>query len=160
MAQTTRLASFGPVFVVAILPKPQRRVFCRFRAIYTIKHKFSINEARKKKNLLNGPNDAEHVVWARFCQPRLPWVFSYWNHMTKVCETFCKHRNNRQPPLFSFPRLPSSFPAIRLGSTHYLSPCRFSPTHDFPSVTHVMTTSSIIPLLYLSLPDNTTTMTW
>ena len=51
--------------------------------------------------------------------------------MTKACETFCKHRNNRQPPLFSFPRLPSSFPAIRLGSTHYLSPCRFSPTHDF-----------------------------
>ena len=72
MARTTQDTSFGPVFVVAILPKPQRRVFRRFRAIYTIKHKFSINEARKKKNLLNGPNDAERVVWARFCQPRLP----------------------------------------------------------------------------------------
>ena len=74
MAQTTRLASFGPVFivfVVAILPKPQRRVFRRFRAIYTIKHKFSINKTRKK-NLLNGPNDAFCVVWARFCQPCLP----------------------------------------------------------------------------------------
>ena len=54
MAQTTQDASFGPVFVVAILPKPQRRVFRRFRAIYTIKHKFSINKTRKK-NLLNGP---------------------------------------------------------------------------------------------------------
>ena len=49
MAQTTQDASFGPVFVVAILPKPQRRVFRRFRAIYTIKHKFSINKTRKKK---------------------------------------------------------------------------------------------------------------
>ena len=49
MAQTTQDASFGPVFVVAILPKPQRRVFHRFRAIYTIKHKFSINKTRKKK---------------------------------------------------------------------------------------------------------------
>ena len=74
MAQTTQDASFGPVFVVAvvaILPKPQRRVFRRFRAIYTIKHKFSINKTRKK-NLLNGPNDAECIVWARFCQRRLP----------------------------------------------------------------------------------------
>ena len=71
MAQTTHDASYGPVFVVAILPKPQRRIFRRFRAIYTIKHKFSINKTRKK-NLLNGPNDAERVVWARFCQPRLP----------------------------------------------------------------------------------------
>ena len=74
MAQTTQDASFGPVFViavVAILPKPQRRVFRRFRAIYTIKHKFSINKTRKK-NLLNGPNDAERIVRARFCQPRLP----------------------------------------------------------------------------------------
>ena len=44
MAQTTQDALFGPVFVVAILPKPQRRVFRRFRAIYTIKHKFSINK--------------------------------------------------------------------------------------------------------------------
>ena len=49
MAQTTEDASFGPVFVVAILPKPQRHVFRRFRAIYTIKHKFSINKTRKKK---------------------------------------------------------------------------------------------------------------
>ena len=51
MAQTTQDASFGPVFVVAvvaILPKPQRRVFRRFRAIYTIKHKFSINKTQKK----------------------------------------------------------------------------------------------------------------
>ena len=74
MAQTTEDASFGPVFVVAvvaILPKPQHRVFRRFRAIYTIKHKFSINKTRKK-NLLNGPNNTERVVWAHFCQPRLP----------------------------------------------------------------------------------------
>ena len=71
MAQTTQDASFGPVFVVAILPKPQRRVFRRFRAIYTIKHKFSINKTRKK-NLLNGPNDAGRVVWACSCHTYLP----------------------------------------------------------------------------------------
>ena len=58
MAQTTEDASFGPVFVVAvvaILPKPQHRVFRRFRAIYTIKHKFSINKTRKKEKLTKWP---------------------------------------------------------------------------------------------------------
>ena len=69
MAQATQDASVGPVFVVGTLPEPQCRVFRRFQSIYTKKHKFSIE--KKKKNLLNGPNDAEHVIWARFCQPRL-----------------------------------------------------------------------------------------
>ena len=59
--------------------------------------------------------------------------------MTKACETFCKHRNNRQPPLFSFPRLPSSFPAIRLAPLISYHLAGSSPIHDLPS--H--------PLLYL-----------
>jgi hypothetical protein len=52
MAQTTRLVSFGPVFVVAAFPPSSCRIFHRLEPIPTIKQKLGlIKHERKKKTL-------------------------------------------------------------------------------------------------------------
>ena len=78
MAQTTRLASFGPVLVISARPSPLRREFCSLEYIYIYKTFISMkNYARIKKRRTNGPNDARRVVWARLARRR-PFQPSPW----------------------------------------------------------------------------------
>ena len=76
MAQTTRLASFGPVFVV-----PARSIMYLIIRTYIYNRTFvSIKKKRRKINekLIYGPNDASDVVWARFrCPCPIHHVFIY-----------------------------------------------------------------------------------
>ena len=79
MAQTTRLASFGPVLVIVAFLLIASRVFRRVQPINTKKcYLIYINHEKKKGDLLNGPNDASGVVWARFrCPCPIHHVFSF-----------------------------------------------------------------------------------
>ena len=56
---------------------------------------------------------------------------SYWNRMTKACETFRKHRNNRQPPCFLFLVFLLPFRLFALAPLISYHLAGFSPTHDF-----------------------------
>ena len=70
MAQTTRLASFGPVFAV---PVQSVAYLVTSTCIYNkciVSTKEKTKEKRKK--LTYGPNDARRVVWARSCRLRPP----------------------------------------------------------------------------------------
>src|SRR5882762_2049456 len=69
MAQTTRPASFGPVFVVADFHTFLCRVRCKINLYIFVSNKQNIE--KKKKHLLNGPNDARRVVWASHRHPPL-----------------------------------------------------------------------------------------
>ena len=66
----TRIASFGPIFVVSALHLPPRYVLCKIQPIHIIRHWKKANNI--KKRLTCGPNDAKHVVWARFLRQCLP----------------------------------------------------------------------------------------
>ena len=57
MAQTTHLASFGPVTLVLT-------ILLRYFIIYS--NKELVSKEKRRKKLTNGPNDAFNVVWARY----------------------------------------------------------------------------------------------
>ena len=76
MAQTTRPASFGPVFVIITFHLPSCSVFGSLQHIDTVKNKLVTRKhERNKKTLTNGPNDVTGVVWARFCRHHLSFPF-------------------------------------------------------------------------------------
>ena len=71
MAQTTRLASFGPVLIVSIVLVAY---FVYYKCIY---YKILVSIFNKKtkeilKKLTYGPNDASGIVWARSRHLRPP----------------------------------------------------------------------------------------
>ena len=63
-AQTTRLASFGPVIIVVAFHLPLRTVIISVVAINIIYYKKT--RIFLKNLLTNGPNDARRIVWARY----------------------------------------------------------------------------------------------
>ena len=69
MAQTTCLASFGPVFVVSAqsITNLVIRTYIHSRTFVSIKKK----QRKMKKKLTYGPNDVRRVVWARFHCPKM-----------------------------------------------------------------------------------------
>ena len=76
MAQTTCLASFGPVFINVTFYLPSYRVFGSLQLVYTVKYYLVTKKLKEKRNTLtNGPNDASGVVWARFRYHQLPLPF-------------------------------------------------------------------------------------
>ena len=66
-AQTTRLASFGPVFAVPVqsIMYLVIRTYIYNRTFVSIKKKTKKNE----KKITYGPNDVSGIVWARFRCP-------------------------------------------------------------------------------------------
>ena len=64
MAQTTRFASFGPVFLIAAQPKPAHRFITRIEPKKNKKKQ--VKHEQKKKPHTYGPNNAKRVIWARF----------------------------------------------------------------------------------------------
>ena len=64
MAQTTRNVSFGPVLLVVASSVSIRS---------TVAPRVLVDKNElKKKTCTNGPNDVNHIVWARSLRRRLP----------------------------------------------------------------------------------------
>ena len=64
--QTTCLASFGPIFIISVFPRPVFSISAATPSIKMLtvsKYNGNINKTRKEKKILtNGPNDASGVV--------------------------------------------------------------------------------------------------
>src|SRR5882762_574627 len=71
MAQTTRLASFGPVFIVPAFHVAHIPVaYSSIESIYFVKK--LARRKREEKSLACGPNHLSDVIWACIRQPYLP----------------------------------------------------------------------------------------
>ena len=76
MAQTTRLASFGPIYVVTTFHLPHV-------VYYNLNKLINSYKTRKKKKKLMAQTDAFRVVWACSCRSHPPHRVFVTNNLYK-----------------------------------------------------------------------------